>query len=46
MDENVYEKRVSEFMTRDAVTLRAEDTIREALARMGENPCMSVHSLI
>lgn len=37
MGENVYKKRVKEFVTRDTVTLNAEDTIHEALELMGEN---------
>ncbi|MDB4539527.1 CBS domain-containing protein [Saprospiraceae bacterium] len=40
MGENVYDKRVKQILTRDAVTLSAEDTIHEALALMGEN-CVS-----
>ncbi len=40
MGENVYDKRVKEILTRDAVTLSAEDTVHEALALMGEN-CVS-----
>lgn len=37
MGEEVYKKRVREFVTRDTVTLNAEDTIHEALELMGEN---------
>ena len=37
MGENVYDKRVKDIMSRDAVTLNAEDTIHEALKLMGEN---------
>ncbi len=37
MSESVYAKRVKEIMTRDTVSLNAEDTIHEALTLMGEN---------
>lgn len=37
MNESVYKKRVKEFLSRDTVTLDANDTIHEALALMGEN---------
>ena len=37
MGENVYDKRVKDIMSRDLVTLSAEDTIHEALKLMGEN---------
>ncbi len=34
---DVYSRRVKDLMTRDTVTLNAEDTIHEALLLMGEN---------
>ena len=37
MGDSVYEKRVKEILTRDTVTLDAEDTVHEALTLMGEN---------
>lgn len=37
MSESVYTKRVKEFVSRDTVTLNADDTIHEALELMGEN---------
>ena len=37
MSESVYKKRVKEFLSRDTVTLNADDTIHEALTLMGEN---------
>ncbi len=37
MGENIYHKRVKDFMSRDTVTLNVEDTIHEALTLMGEN---------
>ena len=37
MGKSVYDKRVKEFLTREAVTLKADDTVHEALTLMGEN---------
>ena len=37
MGDEVYKKRVKEFVTRDTVTLAAGDSIHEALELMGEN---------
>lgn len=37
MSDSVYSRRVKDLMTRDTVTLNAEDTIHEALSLMGEN---------
>lgn len=37
MGESIYEKRVKDIMSRDLVTLNAEDTVHEALTLMGEN---------
>lgn len=37
MGNSVYDKRVKDFLTRETVTLKAEDTIHEALTLMGEN---------
>ena len=37
MADNVYQKRVKEFITRDTVTLNAGDSIHEALELMGQN---------
>ena len=34
---NIYEHRVKDIMSRDVVTLNAQDTIHEALTLMGEN---------
>ena len=37
MANSVYDKRVKEILTRDTVTLDAEDSVHEALTLMGEN---------
>ena len=37
MAQNIYDKRVKDVMSRDTVTLNAEDTVHEALTLMGEN---------
>lgn len=37
MSDSVYSRRVKEVMTRDTVSLNADDTIHEALTLMGEN---------
>ena len=37
MAQNIYDKRVKDIMSRDTVTLNAEDTVHEALTLMGEN---------
>ena len=37
MENNVYQKRVKEFLTRELVTLSADDSMHEALELMGEN---------
>lgn len=37
MSKSVYEKRVKEILTKETVTLNANDTIHEALMLMGEN---------
>ena len=37
MSGSVYEKRVKDIMSRDTVTLNADDTVHEALTLMGEN---------
>lgn len=34
---NIYERKVKDLMSKDVVTLRASDTIHEALVLMGEN---------
>ncbi len=34
---DIYERRVKEIMSRDVVTIRAGDTVHEALTLMGEN---------
>ena len=35
MGENVFQKRVKEIVTRDTVTLNADDTVHQALELMG-----------
>ncbi len=37
MGKSIYDRRVKEFLTREAVTLSIDDTIHDALALMGEN---------